>query len=39
MHEGLQPGLKCVAIDIRGTKPLPYIISSKSEIGGGGGGV
>ena len=32
MHDGLQPGLKCVAIEIKGQKPFPYIASSYSEL-------
>ena len=30
IQDGLQPGLKCVAIEISGANPLPYIISSNS---------
>ena len=30
IQDGLQPGLKCVAIEIRGANSLPYITSSNS---------
>ena len=30
MQDGLQPGLKCVAMDIKGENPFPNIISSKA---------
>ena len=30
IQDGLQPGLKCVTIEISGANPLPYIISSNS---------
>ena len=30
IQDGFQPGLKCVAIEISGANPLPYIISSNS---------
>ena len=30
IQDGLQPGLKCVAIEIIRANPLPYIISSNS---------